>query len=333
MRKLLFPIVPIYYLVTWWRNAFYDFNIKPSKSYDLPIICVGNLSVGGTGKSPMIEYLIRLLGKDYSLATLSRGYKRSTRGFIIADDKVNALSIGDEPYQFYRKFKNIIVSVDEDRQNGIESLLKLSKIPEIILLDDAYQHRKVKAGFNVLLTSYSDLYVNDIMLPTGDLREPISGAKRANVIVVTKCPKDISEVEKMEINSKLKTLNHQTVFFSSIKYSETIKNTKEDKDLDFFKDKKLTVVTGIANPTPFIEYLKNGGLEFNHVKFTDHHQFSDTEMDDLNKKEWLLTTEKDYVRLEPYFKDSNKLFYLPIEIDIDKPETFNKEITSFIKTF
>ncbi len=333
MRKLLFPIVPIYYLVTWWRNTFYDFNIKPSKSYDLPIICVGNLSVGGTGKSPMIEYLIRLLGKNYSLATLSRGYKRNTKGFVVADDTVNALSIGDEPYQFFRKFKNIIVSVDEDRQNGIESLLKLSKTPEIILLDDAYQHRKVKAGFNVLLTSYSDLYVDDIMLPTGNLREPISGAKRTDVIVVTKCPKDLSEDKKREIISKLKPLNHQTVFFSSIKYSKTILSNKDDKSIDFFKDKDLTVVTGIANPKPFIEFLKNESLEFNHEEFKDHHEFSDAEIETLKEKEWILTTEKDYVRLEPYFKDSNNLFYLSIEIVIDKPKVFNKEITSFIKTF
>ena len=177
IRIILFPIVPIYYLVTWLRNKLYDTGIKSSKSYDFPVICVGNLSTGGTGKTPMIEYLIRLLKDEKSLATLSRGYKRKTEGFVLADENANANTIGDEPFQFYTKFNAIAVAVDSDRQNGIAQLRKLKIQPEVILLDDAYQHRKVKAGFNILLTAYNNLYYKDMVLPTGNLREPRSGAK------------------------------------------------------------------------------------------------------------------------------------------------------------
>ena len=168
LRKIFFPIVPIYYVVTRLRNKLFDLNVFKSKSYNLPIICVGNLSVGGTGKTPMIEYLIRLLQDDNKLATLSRGYKRSTSGFKLANNDTRVDEIGDEPYQFHQKFKDILVAVDEDRQHGIEELLKLDNSPKIILLDDAFQHRKVEASFNILLTTYSNLYVDDILLPTGD---------------------------------------------------------------------------------------------------------------------------------------------------------------------
>ena len=196
IRIILFPIVPIYYTVTWLRNRLFDRGIMPSKSYDIPVICVGNLSTGGTGKTPMIEYLIRLLKHQKSVATLSRGYKRITEGFVLADGDATADTIGDEPYQFYRKFKDITVAVDSNRQNGIEQLLQLEPKPNVILLDDAYQHRKVKAGLNILLTPYYKLYTDDIVLPTGNLREPRSGANRANIIVITKCPSDISDADE-----------------------------------------------------------------------------------------------------------------------------------------
>jgi tetraacyldisaccharide 4'-kinase len=175
--------------VTWLRNKSYDFGLKSSTHFDVPIICVGNLSVGGTGKTPMIEYLIRLLKTNYKIAALSRGYKRKTKGFVIANKTMTALDLGDEPFQFYKKFEDVIVSVDANRRHGIKQLMALEHKPDVILLDDAFQHRKVKAGLNILLTSYDNLYCNDIVLPTGNLREPKSGAKRAGVIVVTKCPK------------------------------------------------------------------------------------------------------------------------------------------------
>ncbi|MBQ0769262.1 MAG: tetraacyldisaccharide 4'-kinase, partial [Bizionia sp.] len=179
LRYLLFPIMPIYFVVTWLRNQLYDYGLKKSKTYHFPVLCVGNLSAGGTGKTPMVEYLIRLLKSDFKIATLSRGYGRETDGFVLGSAKANAKSLGDEPFQFYSKFsKDIMVAVDANRQQGIAKLRELLLKPEAIILDDAFQHRKVTAGLNILLTTYSNLYYKDFVLPTGDLREPRAGAKR-----------------------------------------------------------------------------------------------------------------------------------------------------------
>ena len=328
IRIILFPIVPIYYIVTWLRNKLYDLGIKSSKSYDFPVICVGNLSTGGTGKTPMIEYLIRLLKDDNSIATLSRGYKRKTEGFVLADKEVNADAIGDEPFQFYNKFDDIIVAVDGDRQNGIAKLLSLSPKPEVILLDDAYQHRKVKAGFNILLTAYNNLYYKDMVLPTGNLREPRSGAERADIIVVTKCSKDVSEAEKNKITAKIKLENHQRLFFSYIDYADTIISSFNSLELATLP--KFTLVTGIANAKPLVDFLANKGLKFDHLEYGDHYNFRASDIETLASKPLIITTEKDYVRLSGNESLKDKLYYLPIEIKIDKEETFNGIMRSFI---
>jgi tetraacyldisaccharide 4'-kinase len=331
LRYILFPIVPIYFLVTWTRNRLYDFGFKKSQSYNLPIICVGNLSVGGTGKSPMIEYLIRLLKTNYTIATLSRGYKRETSGFKLADDTDSAKTLGDEPFQFYNKFgENILVSVDADRQNGISKLLELNNKPGVILLDDAFQHRKVKAGFNILLTTYNNLYCDDILLPTGNLREPKSGAKRAQIIVVTKCPDTITNQEKERIISKLKPSLEQHVFFSSISYSSNVFSL--NNELEISQLKPFTLVTGIANANPLVDYLKLNGLEFNHLNYKDHHVFSEKEITDLSKLECIVTTEKDYMRLKSENKLIDKLYYLPIEVLIDRKVVFNNLILDYINS-
>ena len=329
VRKILFPMAPIYYVITWLRNLCYDIGIFKSKSYNIPIICVGNLSAGGTGKTPMIEYLIRLLKSNYKVATLSRGYKRNTKGFFIADENSSALKIGDEPFQLHQKFKDVIVIVDGNRQNGIAKLLDLQESPEIILLDDAFQHRKVKAGLNILLTTYDKLYIDDFMLPTGNLREPKSGAKRAQIIVVTKCPNDLNEDEKQNIITKLKLLSTQEVFFSSIKYSETIYSSKINKPLLNLKQEKFILVTGIASPKLLLNYLKSNGYNYEHLNFTDHHNFTDNELKMLNKKPLILTTEKDYMRLKDSI-DSERLFYLPIESEIFNKEKFDKLIGKYL---
>ncbi|WP_179351583.1 tetraacyldisaccharide 4'-kinase [Winogradskyella vidalii] len=328
IRILLFPIVPIYYLVTWLRNWLYDSGIKSSKAYDFPVICVGNLSTGGTGKTPMIEYLIRLLTSEKQLATLSRGYKRKTEGFVIADKNANADTIGDEPFQFYRKFETLTVAVDANRQNGIAQLRDLKQAPEVILLDDAFQHRKVKAGFNILLTAYNNLYYKDIVLPTGNLREPRLGSKRANIIVVTKCPKTISEAEKQKIISGLKLKTNQQVFFSFVDYSSRV--ISETKDMELEALPKFTLVTGIANAKPLVEYLVKKGLEFDHLEFSDHYDFKASDLKNLASKSLIITTEKDYVRLSTSEGLKKKLFYLPIEIKIDKPALFNRAINTFV---
>lgn len=326
LRKLLFPIVPIYYAITWIRNRFYDKGWFASKSYDFPVICVGNLSVGGTGKTPMIEYLIGLLKTTHKVATLSRGYKRATSGFYIADAQATAASIGDEPFQFYSKFKDITVAVDADRQHGITEL-KSRVHPDVILLDDAFQHRKVKAGFNIMLSTFDNLYIDDIVLPTGDLREPRRGANRADVIVVTKCPDTLSKGVKEDIERRLKLQDNQQLFFSHIAYSETLYSDAETLALSEVSA-PFTLVTGIANPSPLVAYLEIQQMQFEHLNFKDHHEFSSKELHQLNQKSLIITTEKDYMRLQGNIQAP--MFYLPIEVVIDHPEKFNKLITDFV---
>lgn len=331
LRKIFFPFVPIYYVVTWSRNKLYDLGLKKSKSYDFPVICVGNLSVGGTGKTPMIEYLIKLLKDDQKVATLSRGYKRQTKGFQLANENATTETIGDEPFQFYNKFGNtILVAVDADRQNGIAELQKQKNKPNVILLDDAYQHRKVKAGFNILLTTYDNPFFNDYVLPTGNLREPRSGAKRADIIVVTKCPKALDELEKQKVVSQIKPHQNQQVFFSSIEYSEKVISANSDIQLKNLSN--FTLVTGIANSKPLVDFLNDRSLKFEHLNFKDHHGFSKQDISKLNKKALIVTTEKDFMRLKHYKPLNDKLFYLPIEVVIDNETKFNKWVESFAKS-
>ncbi|WP_439151471.1 tetraacyldisaccharide 4'-kinase [Winogradskyella sp.] len=328
IRIILFPITPIYFLVTWLRNWLYDVGLKTSKSFDFPVICVGNLSTGGTGKSPMIEYLIRLLKDSKSVATLSRGYKRHTEGFILADDTASAESLGDEPFQFYTKFEGIKVAVDTNRQNGIKMLRTLEDKPEVILLDDAYQHRKVKAGFNILLTAYNQLFCNDIVLPTGNLREPRSGAKRAHAIVVTKCPENLKAEEKENIIKRLRIRDTQQVYFSTIDYSEIVKSLK--KELELKSLPRFTLVTGIANAKPMVNYLSSLGLKFDHLEFPDHYSFKSSDVEIFKSKTLILTTEKDYVRLSVNEDLKEKLYYLPIKIILDKEAEFKAMIENFV---
>src|SRR5690606_12215617 len=213
LRKILFPFSLLYGGITAQRNWFYDIGLLISKAYDFPVICVGNLSTGGTGKSPMIEFLISFLKDEHKIAVLSRGYKRKTTGFREVLKTSMVEEVGDEPLQFKQKFPEVTVAVCEDRQTGIE---KLQKTAEVILLDDAFQHRKVKASLNILLTSFDKLYSNDCMLPAGNLREPKFGAKRADIIVVTKCPENIENTKMEAIKRRLKPKPHQEIYFSKI---------------------------------------------------------------------------------------------------------------------
>ncbi|MFD2543503.1 tetraacyldisaccharide 4'-kinase [Lacinutrix gracilariae] len=330
LRYILFPIVPIYYAVTWLRNYFYDIGFFTSKSYDFPVIAVGNLSVGGTGKTPMVEYLIRLLKDKKHIATLSRGYKRSSEGFYLADTNASAKMLGDEPFQFYRKFKNAIaVAVDADRQNGISQLMQQEQAPEVVLLDDAYQHRKVQAGFYILLTTYNNLYTKDWVLPTGDLREPRAGAKRADCIVVTKCPENLNALEKEKVIKQIQPKANQQVFFSSIRYSDVVYSENTKYKLEALPN--FTLVTGIANATPLVNYLKGKGLDFTHLHYKDHYDFTDEDIALFSAQKFIVTTEKDYVRLLP-FNLQDKVFYLPIEVELDNAEAFNSSVLDFVST-
>ena len=330
IRNIAFPLVPVYYAVTSLRNTLYDLGFKKSTAYSFPVICVGNLSVGGTGKTPMIEYLIDLLKDDYSIATLSRGYKRRSKGFQLANEFSSAESLGDEPFQFYNKFKNdILVAVDGNRTNGIKQLKELDNPPDVILLDDAFQHRKVKAGFNILLTTYNKPFFEDFVLPTGNLREPRNGAKRANIIIVTKCPDNLSETEKNRFIKSIKPNQNQNVFFSNIEYSNDIFSETDKKSIDSVDD--FTLVTGIANANPLVDFLKKKDLQFEHLNFNDHHEFSTDDINELDKKALIITTEKDFMRLKQYKSLKDKLFYLPIKVRVNDERAVNKLIQDFVK--
>ncbi len=329
LRYIAFPFMPFYYAVTWMRNILYDFGVKSSKSYDFPLICVGNLSTGGTGKTPMVEYLIRLLKTDCNLATLSRGYGRKTKGFQIGTETASAEILGDEPFQFYSKFSDDIrVAVDGDRQNGIAKLLALKPTPEVVVLDDAFQHRKVKAGFNILLTTFANPYVDDWVLPTGNLREPRTGAKRAQAIMVTKCPEGINEVEKKKIIDKIKPKNGQNVFFSTISYGKSVISKKDALELKTLP--KFTLVTGIANAESLVTFLKQKHLDFSHLEYKDHYHFSENDVKDIAKNDLIVTTEKDYMRLKDWEALNGKLYYLPIETQIDESEVFDGLVRKFV---
>ena len=311
LRKLLFPFAILYGVITSIRNFLFDISVLKSYSFNLPIIAVGNLSVGGTGKTPQIEYLIRLLSDNYKVAVLSRGYKRSTEGFISADENATASSIGDEPFQFYSKFPNIQVAVDANRKNGIENLLQLSNKPDVILLDDAFQHRKVKAGFYILLTAYDDLFCDDYILPFGNLREPSSGKKRADMIIVTKCPNDLSELAQQKIREKLKV--KQQVFFTTIQYDDFVFGNDSQLLVSEIKSESKVLVAGIAKPKLFFDFLKNETDET--LVFPDHHHFSKQDCEQILAKangRKIITTEKDFVRLNGLLPKA-QLFYLPIK--------------------
>lgn len=341
LRKLLFPFAILYGLITSIRNFLFDKGILKSYSFDLPVIAVGNLSVGGTGKTPQIEYLIRLLSDKYKVATLSRGYKRQSKGFILAEASSNAAILGDEPFQFFQKFPSIQVAVDADRKNGIEQLLSQHEKPEVILLDDAFQHRKVKAGFYILLTSYGDLYSDDFMLPTGNLRESRSGAKRANVIIVTKCPFNLSLEQQNDIKNRLKVSEDQEVYFTFIAYEDFIYAENRKINVNEIQSAAKLLVAGIAKPEPFFAYLQDTNDVC--LSFPDHHNFTDKdilEIKNLAQNNIIITTEKDYVRLKGSLP-SEQLFYLPIQSSFvsgpdfevsERGDNFDKTIIDYVGT-
>ena len=331
LRYLLFPFSILYGLVISIRNFLFDMGILKSYSFDIPVIAVGNLSVGGTGKTPQIEYLIRLLSANYKIATLSRGYKRKSEGFVLANNTSNAENLGDEPFQIHQKFPNINVAVDTNRKNGIEQLLQLNNKPDIILLDDAFQHRKVKAGFYILLTAYGDLFSKDFMLPTGNLRESRSGAKRANIIIITKCPKDLSVIEQENSRNSIKF--DGPIFFSFIDYDNEIYNEVESKKVSEIKLEDKLLLAGIAKPKPFFDYLQSeNDLK---IEYSDHHDFTENDIKEIREKSknrLIITTEKDYVRLKTKL-ENDKLFYLPIKSSfVSNSNDFDKTILNYVGT-
>jgi tetraacyldisaccharide 4'-kinase len=313
-------------------------------SFNFPIICVGNLAVGGTGKTPMVEYLVRLLKDEYKVATMSRGYKRKTKGFAIANENTTALDIGDEPMQFYKKFPDITVSVAEERLVSIPQLLHDKPNTGVIILDDAFQHRQVKAGLNILLTDYHDLFTRDFILPAGNLRDMRSSYNRADIIVVTKCKSHITEDEKNKIITEIKPLPHQKIFFTKIEYGSPYHLfTKEEKFLS--PETNILLVCGIANPKPIKEILNTYAATYDMMRFRDHHIFSVDDLKQIMKQfeeidtqnKIILTTEKDGVRL---VKFENELKDLPVyvfpirhKILFGEEDQLNIIVTDFIKGY
>ncbi|MFC5282862.1 tetraacyldisaccharide 4'-kinase [Pedobacter alpinus] len=305
LRFLLFPLSFIYGIVTYLRNKFYDWGIFKSQKFNLPIISVGNLEVGGSGKTPMVEYLINLLKNDYKLATLSRGYGRKTTGFRWVKPDDNATLTGDEPLQISQKFTDINVAVCENRAYGIT---EIQKQHQLILMDDAFQHRAVKPGFSILLFDYHQLRKTKLLLPAGNYRELFSGRKRANILVVTKCPNQISESEKQHLAKIVKPYPHHNLFFTNIVYSTHLNHVFNNTELAIdliCKKTAVLLLTGIAKPEPLINEIKKYSTNILHHAYADHHAFSQKNMLKLvadfealkSNKKIIITTQKDAVRL------------------------------------
>jgi tetraacyldisaccharide 4'-kinase len=305
---------------------------------------VGNLAVGGTGKSPMVEYLVGLLQPSFKVATLSRGYKRKTKGYALANENTTALEIGDEPMQFHQKFPEIAVAVGEARIEAIPQLLHDRPATQVIILDDAFQHRAVQAGLNILLTQYNDLFTNDFYLPTGDLRDSRSSAKRAQIIVVTKCPPFLGEVEKKAIIAEINPGPEQKVFFTAIEYGRPYHITSE-KQRDVTETDEILLVCGIANPKPLKQYLAERADTYYQQDYGDHHIFTIDDLKEITKKfaeitsenKFILTTEKDAVRLVKFKEQLIELplYVLPIrhKFLFEEGKAFDETVVYFIKHF
>ncbi len=319
-RLLLYPLSLLYGLITWFRNRLYDKGILSEIEFDIPTIAVGNLSVGGTGKTPHVEYLIRLLQYEYYVATLSRGYNRKTQGYLFADEEDTALTIGDEPMQFYKKFPDISISVGEERALALPQLLMDAPETEVVILDDAFQHRSVKPGINVMVTEFHHLFTQDHIVPFGRLRESRSGYKRADCIIVSKCPKELSVTEREEVLGEIKPLPRQAVFFTAIKYGRCYHYLSGETE-HLLPDTGVVVACGIANPNPLLEELKYRVGELKLLRFPDHHFYSNEDLDKMEnalsqlKSDYkvLLTTEKDAARLD-LFREKIREKKLPLVI-------------------
>jgi tetraacyldisaccharide 4'-kinase len=339
LRLLLLPFAFLYDLVTRVRNYMYDTGWKPSASFDLPVISVGNLSAGGTGKTPMIEYLVNVLSTNYQVCTLSRGYGRKTKGFRIAGPADDASTIGDEPLQLYRKFgQTLTVAVGEERALAIPTLLDQFPDTSIILLDDAFQHRKVRPGFSILLTDYSRMFYDDYLLPAGRLREHPKGADRADVVVVTKCPASLDHAQMNSIHQRISRYTRKPVYFSTIRYGAPLPMFQREHPLHT----RIVLVSGIAQHTALEDYVKEKFTLVHHVVFRDHHAYTKQDVERLRDylrslagPATLLTTEKDRVKLEREewreLLAELSVYYLPIQVEfLQNGKEFDNHVREFV---
>ena len=343
----MFPFAIIYGLISILRNGFYNLGFFKSSKFSLPIINIGNLSVGGTGKTPHTEHLIRLLKNDYQLFTLSRGFGRKERGFIIADDNSDAKQIGDEPLQYQKKYGNEIgVAVDANRVNGVLEICRHQPETNLVLLDDAFQHRAIHAGLNILITAYNSPFYNDYLLPMGDLRERRVGAGRADIIIVSKCP-DFDSIDKDAIINRIKPKANQTVFFSKINYGSCFHFSnglnKSPEKVAEISGKSIVLVTGIAQSEPLVAHLSKNNKIIKHFRFQDHYNFKEQDIHEIHNiidkfvpdNPVIITTEKDAMRLMndsfmPLLEKYNWI-YQSIEIELDRPDKFNEIIKRYVE--
>lgn len=345
MNRFLAPFAWLYAIVLSIRHWLYDCGILKSRSFSVPTICVGNLALGGTGKTPHTEYLIRLLKDKANVAVLSRGYGRESHGFILADENASYDKIGDEPLQYHKKFSDITVAVDEDRCDGVSKLMTLEPTPDVILLDDAYQHRKIKPGLNIILTEYYNLYKNDMLVPAGKLRDVKSAAKRADIIIVTKSPRVLLPYDKRDVVNLIDVKPYQKIFFTYIDFQEFTPINATARNTVLQDMKSVYLFCGIANPYPLEDYLKRKYNTLITNYYDDHHCFTDTDIDVIldgfnsviGKNKIIVTTEKDLMRLTKasYLNkfENVPLFTIPIEVrfnDKKEEEIFNNLILEYV---
>ena len=343
----LLPFSWIYGSIVRFRNWLFDMGLKKSKSFSIPIISVGNITVGGSGKTPHVEYLIRLLHDKAKIAVLSRGYKRKSHGYVLAEESTTMPEIGDEPFQMHQKFSDIYVAVDAKRARGIENLQndEATKDVDVVLLDDAFQHRYVKPGINILLVDYHRLIIYDKMLPAGRLREPLSGKNRADIVIITKCPKDLKPMEFRVLTKAMDLYPFQKLYFTCIDY-DTPKGVFEEKqiELDKLQDYHVLLLTGIASPKQMEHDLKPMTKDITNLSFGDHHSFKGKDIDRINdafesmpEPRIIITTEKDAVRLREteglYEKVKSNMYELPIKVSfmLDQQDNFNEKIISYVR--
>ena len=349
INEWLTPLSWLYGLGVKLRNFLFDTGIRKSQKFKTPVISIGNITVGGTGKTPHVEYLVRLLQDHLRVAVLSRGYKRKSSGFVMAADSTTMSDIGDEPFQMKQKFPKVTIAVDRNRVHGINCLTdndsKKSNI-DVVLLDDAFQHRQVKPGINILLVDYHRLIIYDKLLPAGRLREPLKGKDRADIVIVTKCPKDLKPMEYRVITKAMNLYPYQQLYFSTLDYEElqpVFKDTKELKSKKDLKTQNILLLTGIASPRQMNEDLKPIVKSITPLTFSDHHSFSPNDVELLNatfaempSPKCIITTEKDAARLQTTEGMSDEvrknLYKLPVRISIiqNQEEAFNQHIMSYV---
>ena len=347
-NKWLLPFSWFYGLAVKFRNTLFEMGALKTRSFDIPIISVGNITVGGTGKTPHVEYLVQLLKNSFNVAVLSRGYKRKSKGFVKADPKTPMIDIGDEPYQMKQKFPDITVAVDKKRCHGIDILTEQDKSLDVVLLDDAFQHRYVKPGINILLVDYHRLIIYDKLLPAGRLREPLEGKNRADIVIVSKCPKDLKPMEYRVVTKAMQLYPYQNLFFTTLEYGELkpfFKETLSEAPLmEELKDHQTLLLTGIASPEQMVHDLSPYTNQLQSLSFADHHMFTQKDVQLINDTfaamgtpKLIITTEKDATRLkdtEGLSEEVKKhMFILPIHICFlqNQGDTFNQQIISYVQ--